>query len=72
MDLSQSLLKEAVQAVHDGETAVEYNGQTIDFSSLQRVSMKEAIAEFWPDRETAPALEDLDDPERVRQLIENA
>ena len=70
MELSAELLKEAVQAVHDGETAVEYNGQTIDFSSLQRVSMKEAIVEFWPDRETAPAPGDLDDPERVRQLIE--
>ena len=70
MDLSAELLKEAVQAVHDGETAVEYNGRTIDFGTLQRVSMKEAIVEFWPDRETAPAPGDLDDPERVRQLIE--
>ena len=70
MELSAELLKETVEAVHDGETAVEYDGQRIDFSHLQRVSMKEAIVEFWPHRETAPAPEDLDDPERVRQLIE--
>ena len=70
MDLSQGLLKEAAEAVSDGKTVVEYNGQTIDFGSLQRVSMKEAIVEFWPDRETTPAPGDLDDPERVRQLID--
>ncbi len=70
MDLSESLLKEAAEAVSDGKTEVEYYGQTIDFGTLQRVSMKEAIVEFWPDRETAPAPGDLDDPEQVRQLIE--
>jgi len=61
MDLSVELLKQvALDAV--GSTQVEYGGNQLDFSRLERFSMREAIVEFWtePDR---PTLDNLKDPE---------
>jgi lysyl-tRNA synthetase, class II len=69
MELSAELLREVAAAVHDGNTAVEYCGQTIDFSKLHRLTMKEAIVEFWPDGDTRPAPADLDDLQRVRDVV---
>lgn len=70
MKLSEELLRNAAAAVHDGKTAVEYDGHTIDFGSLHCVSMKEAIVEFWPDAATRPVMDDLADKQRVAELIE--
>jgi lysyl-tRNA synthetase class 2 len=69
MDLSAELLREVVAAVHDGNTEVEYCGHKIDFSKLHRVTMKEAIVEFWPGA-TQPTLSDLDDLQRVKEVAE--
>ncbi|MEX2303499.1 MAG: lysine--tRNA ligase [Bryobacterales bacterium] len=70
MDFSAELLREVAAAVHDGSTEVEYGGHKIDFAKLHRVTMKEALVEFWPDGETRPALADLDDLARVREVVE--
>jgi lysyl-tRNA synthetase class 2 len=70
MELSAELLREVAAAVHDGNTVVDYCGQQIDFSKLHRVTMKEAIVEFWPNPGSRPEIADLDDPERVRTLVE--
>ena len=70
MKLSEELLRNAAAAVHDGKTAVEFDGYTIDFGSLHCVSMKEAIVEFWPDAATRPVMDDLADKQRVAEMIE--
>jgi lysyl-tRNA synthetase class 2 len=69
MELSAELLREVAAAVHDGNTEVEYCGLKIDFSKLHRVTMKEAIVEFWPDSDTRPVLADLDDLQRVQEVV---
>ncbi len=69
MALSGELLRDVAAAVHDGNTEVEYCGHKIDFGKLRQVTMKEAIVEYWPDAETRPAAADLDDLQRVQDLV---
>jgi lysyl-tRNA synthetase class 2 len=69
MDLSAELLREVAAAVHGGNTEVEYCGHKIDFSTLRRITMKEAIVEFWPDNDTRPAPADLDDLQKLEQAV---
>jgi lysyl-tRNA synthetase class 2 len=55
MDLSADLLKQvAIDAT--GAAEVEYQGIKLDFGNLRRISMREAIVEFWKgDDRPAPA-----------------
>ena len=69
MELSAELLREVAAAVHDGNTEIEYCGQRIDFAKLHRVTMKEAIVEYWPDSDTRPAPADLDDFQRIENAV---
>jgi len=69
MVLSRDLLREAAMAVLDGATEVEFEGHKIDFGQLRCLSMKEAIAEYWPDAEARPSVENLDNPEKVAALV---
>jgi lysyl-tRNA synthetase class 2 len=60
MDFSEELLRQlALDAV--GSTSVEYQGQILDFSRLERVSMREAIVRYWQGPER-PTLEQVKDP----------
>jgi lysyl-tRNA synthetase, class II len=60
MDLSAELLRQVAIDV-TGSTEVEYEGQKLDFTRVERFSMREAVVEFWdgPDR---PSLDDVSDP----------
>ena len=69
MDLSEELLRNTAAAVNDGNPEVEFEGQKIDFSRLRRISLKEGIVEHWPDDATHPSLSELDDGERVKELV---
>ncbi|MCY4586842.1 MAG: lysine--tRNA ligase [Bryobacterales bacterium] len=69
MDLSAVLLRSAAEAANNGSPEVEFKGRKIDFSKLQRLSMKEAIVEFWPSDNTRPTPDDLNDPGRVTALV---
>ncbi|MBV9503871.1 MAG: lysine--tRNA ligase [Acidobacteriia bacterium] len=65
MDLSAELLKQvAVDAT--GSAEVEYEGRRLDFSRLDRYTMREAVVQFWeaPDR---PSLADVADPDWLRR-----
>ena len=65
MDLSGELLKQAaIDAT--GEAEVDYEGNHLDFSSLRRFSMREAVVEFWEGREK-PSLENVRDPDWLKQ-----
>ncbi len=64
MDFSEELLRQAaVDAA--GSAEVVYQGQRLDFSRLRRLSMREAVVEFWEGPE-GPTLEQVKDPEWLR------
>ncbi len=61
MDLSAEMLRQtAIDAV--GTTQVQYDGQKIDFATMQRFTMREALVHFW-EGEGKPTLEDVANPE---------
>ena len=56
MQLTEDLIKFVALKVN-GTTKTEFNGHTIDFAKWQRLSMREAIIEFWPEEADAkPAM----------------
>ena len=61
MDFSAELLAQAaVDAA--GATAVEYEGQQLDFGRIERYSMREAVVHFW-EGDGRPTLANVCDPE---------
>jgi lysyl-tRNA synthetase class 2 len=61
IDFSAELLKQtAIDAT--GGTTVEFEGNSIDFGSLRRYSMREAVVEFW-EGDGRPSMEDVANPE---------
>ncbi|MGB7762634.1 MAG: lysine--tRNA ligase [Bryobacteraceae bacterium] len=65
MDLSEALLKQTALDA-GGSTDVEFDGQRLDFSHLERYTMREAVVRFW-DGEDRPAIEDVANPEWLRR-----
>jgi len=60
MDFTGELLRQtAIDAT--GGTTVDYQGNTIDFSNIRRLSMREAVIEFWTGTER-PSMEQVKDP----------
>lgn len=70
MQFSADLLKDAAQAALDGSTVAEYQGHKIDFGSVNRLTLAEAVTEYWPDARTRPNPSDLRDIAKVRELAE--
>jgi lysyl-tRNA synthetase, class II len=69
MDFCEELLRTAVQKVI-GTTSFRHDEHEIDFTKFQRLTMKEAIAEYWPEEiKTLNAhritVSDFDDPAQV-------
>ena len=48
MQLTEELIEFVAREVN-GTTKVEFNGDTIDLSRWQRLTMREAIREYWPE-----------------------
>jgi len=64
MDLTAELLRQAaLDAV--GSTEVDYEGARLDFANLRRLSMREAVVEFWQAADR-PTLANVGDPEWLR------
>ena len=60
MDLTEQLLRQvAIDAT--GGTVVEYGDAQLDFGSLRRLSMREAVIEYW-DGNGKPSMDNLRDP----------
>jgi len=60
MDFSCELLRQtAIDAT--GSAQVDYQGTVLDFGNIRRLTVREAIIEFWKDGE-APTLEQVKDP----------
>jgi len=74
MDLCEKMLRQSVIEATGG-TSVRFGEQEIDFSSpFQQMTMKQAIARYWPNRWRELNGEQfdaawLDEPMRVRQVI---
>lgn len=47
MDFAEAMLKESVQKAAGGSLQVEFDGNVIDFSKFERISMKQAIIKYW-------------------------
>jgi lysyl-tRNA synthetase, class II len=70
MDMTEGLFQDLLESVC-GTIVIPYGGQEIDFSKFERLSMREAIAKFWPaGAGAAPTAEDLAQPEGPRQVAE--
>ncbi|MBI3681629.1 MAG: lysine--tRNA ligase [Acidobacteria bacterium] len=65
MDLSVELLRQTAMDA-TGSAIVEYDGRRLDFSSIRRLTMREAVIEFWMDAE-GPSLENVRDPDWLKR-----
>ena len=68
MDLTEEMLARVVERV-TGSTLVRYGDDEIDFGCYRRLSMVEAIREYWP-QPSAPTQQELDNPDHLRQMLE--
>jgi len=64
MELSAELLKQ-VSIDATGGTEVEWDGARLDFGSLRRFSMREAVVEFWEGADR-PTIDNVRDPEWLK------
>ncbi|HXE31569.1 MAG TPA: lysine--tRNA ligase [Terriglobales bacterium] len=70
MEWSQALLGNVAQEVA-GTALVKFRGHEIDFLKFRRLSLRQAIHEFWPpDEGPAPSREAIHDPAQERALAE--
>jgi len=67
MDLSQELITRLAEVI-TGARQVRFGEHTLDFDHWQRLSMKEAIVQFWPESVPAPSDGDLKSLEKRRFL----
>jgi lysyl-tRNA synthetase class 2 len=59
MDLTEQLITGLVQKVC-GATSIQYGEHNVDFAKWQRLSMREAICEYWPaELAPVPAISEL-------------
>src|SRR5256714_6258721 len=74
MDFCEEMLREAIKTVN-GNLQVEFEGGTLDFSNFKRLTMKEAIRDFWRINELTSLINinvdesKLDDLKYVRMLV---
>ena len=72
MDLTSSMIEQAVKDVTDG-TKTKWGDQEIDWHSAnwRRMTMREAIIQFWPERAGAkPQMSDFASHDSVKALVE--
>jgi lysyl-tRNA synthetase, class II len=66
MDLSEELLSSLAEKIC-GSKKIPYGDQELDFSKIERLSMREAICRYWPDGAgAAPAAQQLAQPGEAR------
>ncbi len=70
MDLTEEMLTRVVERV-TGSTDVPFGDEVLDFGRYRRLSMVEAILEYWPVSITRPEERDLDNPRRLLELLQD-
>ena len=69
MDLTQALVTQAAQDVTGG-TKTKWGEQEIDWSNWRRMTMREAIIEYWPESAgVKPSMSDFGSPNAVKALV---
>ncbi len=68
MDLTEEMLTRVVERV-TGATTVPFGDEVLDFGSYRRLSMVEAILEYWPASIVGPEATDLNDRKRLLELL---
>ena len=69
MDMNEQLFALLAKNI-TGSTMVKYGETELDFSKMQRLSMREAIVKYWPaEAEGAPSLEELAAPGGAQAAI---
>ncbi len=64
MDFTEQILRQlAIDAT--GGTVVEYGGEKLDFGNVRRLTMREAVIEYWDDG-ARPSPDDIRNPEWLR------
>ena len=59
MDLTEQMFRETVERI-SGSAKIKYGEHELDFSRMERLSMREAICRFWPSRAgVAPGVAEL-------------
>ena len=72
MQLTEELIEFVAREVN-GTTKVEFDGHTIDLARWQRLTMREAIREFWPEEAGAkPAASAFDSPQVLQSRLHAA
>src|SRR5579885_3300389 len=68
MNLTEELYRQLATEVTGG-TTVQYGDHTLDFSKMERLSMRDAILKYWPDTAGAkPQFEDFSSLEKVNAM----
>ncbi|HEX3822509.1 MAG TPA: amino acid--tRNA ligase-related protein, partial [Candidatus Sulfotelmatobacter sp.] len=70
MNVTQEVITEAAKAVNGG-TKVKWGDQEIDWANWQRLTMREAIIQYWPEAAGAkPEMSDFASHDSVKALVE--
>jgi lysyl-tRNA synthetase class 2 len=71
MDLTQQLIIQAAKDVA-GEMKTKWGEQELDWSEAnwRRMTMREAIIEYWPEAGAKPSLPDFSSPDSVKALVD--
>jgi len=70
MDLSEEMITQVAERI-TGSRQVQYQEYVLDFDNWQRLSMKEAILQYWPDPQAKPGEEDLTDTGKLHSLADS-
>ncbi len=69
MDFTERMLGQVAQDVN-GTSVCNFNGHEIDWSKFQRLSMREAILEYWPENAGAkPEMSDFASAEKLQEMV---
>jgi lysyl-tRNA synthetase class 2 len=69
MDFTAEMLAQVAREVN-GTTVSHFNGHDLDWSSFQRLSMREAIIQFWPaNAGSKPAMADFASTEQMAAMV---
>jgi lysyl-tRNA synthetase class 2 len=70
MELTEELLTDLVWKI-TGSLTITYDGREIDFTRpWRRMTLREAILSFWPNPDTRPSAEDLNERRKVAHLLQ--
>ncbi len=69
MDFTAAMLAQVAQDVN-GTTVAHFNGHDIDWSNFQRLSMREAIIQYWPENAgDKPQMSDFSSAEQIAAMV---